>query len=159
MCKMIKSLLLLSGVVLTMLCAGCALGSAIATVTEYDSEGKIIRKTESKQPVSQILTESTKNKTVILWESGWTAGISCAVASSEDPTPHIRIYAGKADKGMISALPQQENWDGIAKTVLMTKQDLNVSLTGISGTSSGSVASEVSAINPASAQSVIQTGK
>ena len=155
--KMIKGLFPVAA--LAMFCTGCAFGSATSTVTEYDVEGRITRRTESKQPVSQILTESTKNKTVVLWESGWTAGISCAVASAEDPTPHIRIYAGKADKGMISALPQQENWDGIAKTVLMTKQDLNISLAGISGTSSGSAASEKSAVNPASAPSVVQTGR
>ena len=141
-----------------MLC-GCAAGSSISTVIEYDTDGRITRRTESAESLAKAITDSTKHKTVILWESGWTAGISCAVASVDDPTPHVRIFAGKADKGMVSALPNQTGWDGIANAVLMTKQDLNVGLTGVSNTASGTAASETSALNPASAPSVIPNGK
>ena len=141
-----------------MLC-GCAAGTSTSTVIEYDADGRIIRRTESAESLAKAITDSTKNKTVILWESGWTAGISCGVASFDDPTPHVRIFADKADKGMVSALPNQTGWDGIANAILMTKQDLNVGLTGVSNTASGTAASETSAISPASAPSVMPSGK
>ena len=141
-----------------MLC-GCAAGTSISTVIEYDADGRITRRTESAESLAKAVTDSTRNKTLVLWESGWTAGISCGVASVDDPTPHVRIFAGKADKGMVSALQNQSGWDGIANAILMTKQDLNIGLTGISNTASGTTAAETSAIKPASAPSVIPNGK
>lgn len=144
---------------LTQILCGCAAGTSTSTVIEYDADGRIIRKTESAESLAKAITDSTRNKTLVLWESGWTAGISGGVASADDPTPHVRIFAGKADKGMVSALPNQTGWDGIANAILMTKQDLNVGLTGVSNTASGTAAAETSAIKHSSAPSVIPNGK
>lgn len=128
-----------------------------STVLEYDSAGKVVKQTKTTEPLVKQLTESTKNKTVIAWESGWMGYISCALANTQDPTPHVKLFAGKADKGMISALPTQQNWSGIAETVLATKQDVNVSLTGISSTTStgtSSAAATKAAIDASNAPAV-----
>lgn len=90
---------------------------------------------------------------VIAWESGWMGYISLAMATADDQTPHAKMFAGKADKGVFSILQDQKNWDGIAKAILATKQDINISHTGISSTSSTSAASEKAAITPGSTSS------
>ena len=109
-----------------------------STVTEFDAAGNITKQTITSESVVTTLTESTKNKTVIAWESGWMAHISASTATADDPTPTLKIFAGKADKGLISALPGQKNWDGIAKAIQATKQDLTVTAEGITNTSSTS---------------------
>jgi hypothetical protein len=107
-----------------------------STITEYREDGSIAKVTQSGESVIKTLTESTRKKTVIAWESGWLAYISVSAATLEDPTPTVKLFAGKSDKGAISALPNQKNWDGIAKTILATKQDLSVTADGITNTSS-----------------------
>ena len=77
---------------------------------------------------------STANKTVIAWESGWAAYISGSTATNDDPTPHVKMFAGKTDKGVVSALPNQANWDGIAAAIKATKYELSVSPGGVSST-------------------------
>lgn len=114
---------------------GC-LSPTQSTITEFDREGRIIKTTVSSESVIKTLTDSTGNKTVIAWESGWMAYISMSTATTEDPTPTVKMFAGKADKGLISALPGQKNWNGIAQAILATKQDLMITTEGFSNTSS-----------------------
>lgn len=109
--------------------AGC-LSPTQSTVTEYRPDGSVEKVTVSSESVISSLTESTKNKTVIAWESGWLAYLSVSTATTEDPTPTAKIFAGKADKGLISALPGQK-WDGIAAAIAATRQDLSVTTNGI----------------------------
>ena len=135
----------LTAAAVMLLGAGC-FSPSNTVVTEFDSAGNITRRTETHESVLKSLTESTKNKTVIAWESGWMAYISLAMATADDQTPHAKMFAGKADKGVFSIQKDQKNWDGIAKAILATKQDINVSSSGISSTSSTSAASEKSAI-------------
>lgn len=113
--------------------AGCA--STQTVVKEFDSNGKVTRETVTKESVVKEVTASTQNKTVIVWENGWMAYLSVSTATTDDPTPTAKMFAGKAAKGVISAQPDQQNWDGIAKAISATKENLNVSTTGISGTS------------------------
>ena len=136
------------------LLTGCMVGGGTTTVKEFDAEGKLTKETVSKKPFVNYITDSTKDKTLVVWTSGWVGELSVALMTSEDPTPHVKIYAGKLDKGIISAKPDTKDWNGIASAILATKQDVNVSLSGISGTSSGSKAAEKSAIDPATAPSV-----
>ena len=140
--------------VLSVLLTGCMVGGGTTTVKEFDADGKLTKETVSKKPFVGYITDSTKDKTLVVWTSGWVGELSVALMTSEDPTPHFKIYAGKLDKGIISAKPDTKDWEGISKAILATKQDVNVSLSGISGTSSGSKAAEKSAIDPASAPSV-----
>jgi hypothetical protein len=113
-----------------------------ATVTEFDAAGNVVKQTVTSESVITTLTKSTQGKTVIAWESGWIAYISASTATMDDPTPTVKIGAGKVDKGLVSALPAQQNWDGIAKAILATKQELSVTSEGITNTSSSTIKEE-----------------
>ena len=120
----------ISAVILT----GCA--STCSTITEYDNAGNITRMTETSESVIKTVASATKNKTVIMWEDGWAGYISMSSGTTEDPTPHGKIFAGKTNKGWISILPNQQGLPGIARIIQATKSDVAVSLDGISATSS-----------------------
>lgn len=117
-----------------LLAAGC-FSPSNTIITEFDSTGKICRKTETRESVIRSLTDSTRHKTIIAFESGWTAYLSVSMATLEDPTPVGKIFAGKADKAVFSILPEQQHWDGIAKAILATKQDIAISASGITTSS------------------------
>ena len=72
------------------------------TVTEYDADGKAIRTTVTNEAVASKLMESTKDKTVVLWDNSFLAYISASAATVDDPTPTVRMGLGRADKGMIT---------------------------------------------------------
>ena len=116
------------------LLAGCT--STRSTITEYDNAGNITRMTETSESVIKTVTTATENKTVVMWEDGWAGYISMSSGTSEDPTPHGKIFAGKTNKGWISILPNQQGLPGIAKIIQATKSDVAVSLEGITATSS-----------------------
>lgn len=123
--KITMTVLLLTVLVMS----GCT--STKSVVREFDASGKMVRETTQQTSVVSELTKSTKGKTVIVWESGWAAYMSASTATTEDPTPTVKMFAGKTDKGMISALPDQQNWEGIANAINATKYDLTVSATGV----------------------------
>lgn len=115
---------------LAVMLTGC-LAPTKTVVLEYDSCGAVVKKTTTSESVIKTLTASTVGKTVIAWESGWAAYLSASTATSDDPTPTVKMFAGKTDKGMISALPGQQNWDGIAAAINATKYDLTVTAEGM----------------------------
>ena len=108
---------------------GCTATESV--IREYDADGNLVKKTYTSESLVKDVTESTKNKTVIAWENGWAAYLSASTATEEDPTPHVKMFAGKTDKGVISALPNQTGWDGITSAILATHYGLEVSATGI----------------------------
>ena len=66
------ALLALFAALLAMLClAGCTATRSV-TIT-YDTEGRVVSRTESQESVVKTITDSTAGKTVIAWESGWAA--------------------------------------------------------------------------------------
>ena len=127
-------LFLLCGAIAAMV-TGCAATRSI--ITEYDAAGNVSRVTDSSESVIKTVTASTQGKTVVMWEDGWAAYISVSSGTTEDPTPHGKIFAGKANKGAISILPNQTGLPGIARIIQATKSDLDVSLTdGVNASSS-----------------------
>ena len=116
-----------------MLC-GCA--STKSVITEFDQTGKITKRTETSDSLLETLMSSTKNKSVIIWEDGWTAYISGSAGTVEDPTPHGKLFCGKVNKGWISIQKDQKNVSGIAQIIQATKSDVTVALNGVK--SSGS---------------------
>ena len=108
---------------------GCA--ATQSTITEYDASGNLIKKTETSESVISSVVKSTKNKSVIMWEDGWAGYISISSGTTEDPTPHGKIFAGKINKGAVSILPDQKNVVGIAKIIQATKSDLSVNSNGM----------------------------
>ena len=128
-----KRLIFIAGLLASVL-SGCA--STHSLVTEYDAAGNIVRKTETSESVIKTVTSATENKTVVIWEDGWAGYISMSSGTTEDPTPHGKIFAGKTNKGWISILPNQQGLPGIAQIIQATKSDVAVSLDGIKNTSS-----------------------
>jgi hypothetical protein len=108
---------------------GCT--STQSTITEFDKDGKVVKTTVTSESVVSTLTKSTKDKTVIAWESGWAAYIAASMATTEDPTPSVKMFAGKTDKGIISAHKDQKDWSNLAEVIKATKYDLEVSATGV----------------------------
>lgn len=130
-----RTILIFSEMFAAVLFSGCT--GTQSTVTEYDAAGTIIKQTVSSESVIDTITKSTANKTVIMWEDGWTGYIAVSSGTTEDPTPHGKIFAGKVNKGAISVLPNQQNLPGIAKIIQATKSDIRLSLTdGVSATGS-----------------------
>ena len=115
---------------LTVMLTGC-LAPTKTVVMEYDATGAVVKKTTTSESVVKTLTTSTAGKTVVAWKSGWAAYLSASTATSDDPTPTVKMFAGKTDEGMISALPGQKNWDGIAAAINATKYDLTVTPNGV----------------------------
>ena len=133
----IKSLIIfgVATLILILIATGCA--STSSTILEYDASGNIIKQTQTSESVIKTVTDSTKNKSVIMWEDGWAAYISVSSGTTEDPTPHGKIFAGKINRGGVSILPNQTGFAGIAKIIQATKSDVSASLTdGVSATSS-----------------------
>ena len=133
----IKALIIfgIATLMLVLLATGCT--STTSTILEYDETGNLVKRTESSESVIKTVTDSTKNKSVIVWEDGWAAYISVSSGTTEDPTPHGKLFAGKVNKGAISILPDQTALPGIAKIIQATKSDITASLTdGVSATSS-----------------------
>ena len=133
----IKALIIfgIATLMLVLLATGCA--STSSTILEYDAGGNVVKRTETSESVIKTVTDSTKNKSVIVWEDGWAAYISVSSGTAEDPTPHGKLFAGKVNKGAISILPDQTALPGIAKIIQATKSDITASLTdGVSATSS-----------------------
>ena len=114
------------------LITGCT--ATKSTVTELDKDGKVVKTTVTSESVVSTLTKSTKDKTVIVWESGWAAYISASTATQEDPTPTLKMFVGKTDKGMISAHKDQKTFDKIPEVIRATKYDLKVTGTGVDAT-------------------------
>lgn len=133
MFKAIKAIIVTAAVLMLPSCTATK-----SIILEYDAQGNLVKSTETSESVVKEVTASTKDKTVVAWESGWAAYISASTATTQDPTPTMKMFAGKTDKGLISALPDQQNWNGIAETVNATKYELSVSSSGISS-SSGAV--------------------
>ena len=125
---------LIAGILILWLCSGCAATRSV--ITEYDSSGCIVKTTETSESVIKTVTASTQNKTVVMWEDGWAAYISASSGTTEDPTPHGKLFAGKTNKGAISILPDQRNLPGIARIVQATKSDIGIGLAGLTATSS-----------------------
>lgn len=119
--------------------SGCATKTVVTT---YDSAGNITKVETSERDAFDKVTEATKDKVVIAWKAGWLGGASASIATTEDPTPHAKIYAGKINKGYIG-IPKSIigqiiedksaiDWTGIAKVISATNQSLSVSPDGIS---------------------------
>lgn len=110
----------------------CGCTATKTVISELDpATGKTVKVTETTESVVSTLTKSTANKTVIAWESGWAAYISASMATTEDPTPAVKLFAGKTDKGIISAHKDQKEWSNLAEVIKATKYDLEVSATGV----------------------------
>ncbi len=118
---------------LGVLLSACA--STSSTILEYDASGNVVKRTETSESVIKTITDSTKGKTIIAWDNSWLAGLSVSTATIEDPTPTIKILAGRNDKGVINVLPQHDI--SVFKEIIpaIRAGDLNAGVTGVTSTS------------------------
>ena len=109
--------------------AGCANRSVI---TDYSSDGTIMRTVETSESVLSKVMESTRGKSVLIWEDGWSAYASVSTGTTEDPTPHGKLYLGKVNRGWFSLQPGVD-LSGIDSIIRSTRSEVTVTLDGISG--------------------------
>lgn len=115
--------------------AGC---STPYKLTSYDEKGNITAVAEGEKDVIDKITESTKDKLVLGWSTGWAGYIKAVITEAETGTvtPTGEIYAGKVAKGYLS-IPK--NFDAknvnIPLIVSATHENVAVGLTGISSAS------------------------
>lgn len=70
-----------------------------STLEEFDADGRLTRRTVTSESVIKTVTESTKDKSVIVWDSSWLAYLAVTTSTAEDPTPTMKMGVGRADKG------------------------------------------------------------
>ncbi len=82
--------------------SACGTLTNTSTITELDASGRAIRTTVTNEAVASKLMESTKDKTVVLWDNSFLAYVSASTATVDDPTPTVRMGLGRADKGLMT---------------------------------------------------------
>lgn len=108
---------------------GC-LSPTQTVITDYGADGKIVKETVTSESVIKSVTDSTKDKSVIVWESGWIAYMSATTATAENPSPTFKIGAGKIDKGAIT-LHKYHKEISIPEVIKATRSELEVTTTGV----------------------------
>ena len=116
-------------------------GCTTTTLTTYDPITKQIASVEVKESdIVDKITQSTKDKTLIVWRSGWAAYVSASPGTTDDPTPHGKLFAGKYDDGYMSIhkdhVVKDIPWDDIAKIISATRGNLSVTASGINDSTS-----------------------
>ncbi len=116
---------------LVALLSGCGTTS---TVTTYDTDGKIQTIEYVDADIVGSIMQSTKDKSVFVWESGWLFYIKGSPGTYENPTPTLVLLGGKIDKGYISIHKdhQNTNFTGLAKVIEATNKTLSISANGAS---------------------------
>lgn len=111
-----------------LLLAGC---STTTVISEFDAQGNITKVTTTERDVFDKVTESTRGKSVAMYTDGWCAYVSCSMITTDDPSPHIKMFAGKHSKGYIAIIPEQQNLKYFADIIKATKSSLTVNAEGI----------------------------
>jgi len=113
-----------------------ATGCSSTKIWTFDKDGKAVSYEERNTDIAGSIVESTKDKTVIMWESGWAAYFTASPGTMEDPTPTVKGFGGKIDKGYIGVHKDHANanFDGMAKVIAATSKTLGVSAQGITET-------------------------
>ena len=117
---------------LGVLLSACA--STSSTILEYDASGNVVKRTETSESVIKTITDSTKGKTIIAWDNSWLAGLSISTATTEDPTPTIKILAWRNDKGVINLLPEHNISALIEVIPAIRAGDLTLGISGVTAT-------------------------
>lgn len=102
-----------------------------STITEFSADGKkIVKQTITSESVIKSVVESTKDKSVFTWESGWVAYLHATAATAENPSPTFKLGAGKIDKGAIT-LHKDHKEISIPEVIKATRSELEVTTTGV----------------------------
>lgn len=112
----------------------CGCGTTSYKVTTMDDKGTTQTVEFVDADVVGSIMQSTQDKSVFIWESGWLFYIKGSPATYDNPTPTLVLLGGKLDKGYISIHKdhQKVNFSGLAKVIEATNKSLNVSASGAS---------------------------
>lgn len=123
-------------IALAALITGC---SSTSVIKEFDEKGNLVKQTETKESVVELVVASTQNKTVFAYTDGWMAGIESTVFSSENPVPVLRILAKKDNRGVLTIHKDQQNLDKVADIIKAAKstESLSASSSGIGSSGNG----------------------
>lgn len=114
-----------------MLFAGCS----TITVKEFDvATGKITKETVTENTTVATIVTSTKDKSIFMWSSGWMVWIEGSPATTEEPTPHIKMIGGNIDKGMILLHKDQQKLDELADIIKATRSNMSFTASGANST-------------------------
>lgn len=108
---------------------GCT--STQTVIKEFDANGKVIKETKTSESVISSVVNSTKDKTVVAWEDVFAGGISVSSGTSDNPTPHGKIYIGKYNKGVITLHKEHKDIQGLSSVIMATKSEVTSDLSGI----------------------------
>jgi len=131
---------------------GC---SSTSIITEYDAQGNITKKTETKESVVEQVMASTKEKTVIAFREFYAVGLR-AEPSTETLFTFECAYVHK-NTGVISVLREQQNLDKIADIIYNMKQTDSVSATTSGVSSSSGNSSSTSSMSESSTATTTAT--
>ena len=128
-----KSILSVLLVLSVLILAGCGTTS---NVTTYDKDGKITVVENVDADIIGSIVQSTKNKSLIVWHTGWAFGLSISPGTLEDPTPTAKIICGKFNDGYIAMLKDQQGfaWTDVAKAIAATNSNLSATEGGVTET-------------------------
>jgi len=116
------------------LLTGC-LSPTQTTIEEYDASGKVTKKTVTSESIVKNVVDSTKDKTVVVWDNSFLAYISATAATTEDPTPTVKMGVGKADKGALTLHKDHSVEQAAAIIGAARASEISVSATGVSSKS------------------------
>lgn len=130
--KLLPPLFFAAGIALL---SGC---TSTSVVKEFDDKGNLVKETTTNESVIDQIVKSTKDKTVYVWSKGWAAYISGSTATTDDPTPTFKIYAGQIDRGVLSLHKDLQNYEGLATVIKACNSSaISVSSEGVSSSSGG----------------------
>ena len=118
--------------------AGC---SSTCVVTEYDQDGKIVRKSESIDDLSKTISNGLRNKSILIIRSGWEARIRATPADPDSGgAANLEIGFGTRHAAYSGIPADAADSQKIAKAhenaiVSVLKTRISVDKTGMSGTS------------------------
>jgi len=115
------------------LSSGCGTTSKIYT---FDKDNKPVLMEDINADIIGSIVQSTKNKSLVVWHTGWAFGLTASPGTLEDPTPNVKIICGKFNDGYIALLKDNAtfDWEKLAKCISATNSNLAVSATGASET-------------------------
>jgi hypothetical protein len=108
--------------------AGCV---GTTTITEFDKDGKITRKTESREPPIMTIEKSLKNKMVVMWGDGLRMSGSVSPGSTENPMVHVegKFSNGNGGAATIPKDMSKEAIEAVAKVIQATKSSARMGIT------------------------------
>lgn len=123
------------------LVSGCLTGTTetTTTITEFDTDGKVTKTTVTNASTESIVSsvmDSTKEKSLVVWDNSFKAYLSVSWGDTSTPTPHVDMGIGKNDKGYFSLHKNHGAEYGERMIQAARAQEITISNTGIE-TSSG----------------------